>query len=349
MTTHITTCPICGTAVKTGVESAPDWYHNDSRILLRIYCNEICRDYLIAAALDKNGKVWVEESTQTLLNSLNDGRRGFFSRAVRGLRDNNCWLIVDYPEIHSQLIDRLFAIRAATQFGLKNVKIEHTGAGFDTKNRIFFVFAGQHQQQRFTLRVHDVGANFNGIRSTLFWQMSLSQKANLLVPEPLPDPNDAFILPVSVPGRSEQRYCTLYRYIEGKDAQAIGNLTPAMVANFGEFIAKMHQHAATFQPPVWFTRPHHPRKIEGIPKTPENYGVIHREIENSANVLFQGEKAGAIDFQECWWGYYVIEIVGLLESQESFVANHQTAFLEGYQRIRQLPSGFENLWNDSRK
>lgn len=349
MTTHIKICPICGTEVETKVESAPDWYHNDSGILLRIYCNEICRDYLIAATLDKNGKVWVEKSTQTLLNLLDDGRRGFFSRAVRGLRDNNCWLIVDYPEIHSQLTDRRFAIRAATQFGLKHVKIEHTGAGFDTKNRIFFVFAGQHQQQRFTLRVHDVDADFNGIHSTLFWQMSLSQKANLLVPEPLSDSNDAFILPVSVPGRSEQRYCTLYRYVDGKDAQAIGNLTPAMVANFGEFVAKMHQHAAAFQPPTWFTRPYHPREIKGIPKTPENYGIIHREIENSANVLFQGERAGAIDFQECWRGYYVVEIAGLLESQESFVANHQAAFLEGYQRIRQLPENFEEIRKMLRK
>ena len=66
----------------------------------------------------------MEELTQTLLNLLDDERRGFFSPAVRGLRDNNCWLIVDYPEIHSQLTDRQFAIRGATQFGLKNVKIE---------------------------------------------------------------------------------------------------------------------------------------------------------------------------------------------------------------------------------
>ncbi len=349
MTTHVTTCPICGTQVKAEVESAPDWYHNDSRILLRIYCNEICRDYLITATPDKSGKVWVEASTQTLLNLLNKESRGFFSRAVRGLRDNNCWLIVDYAEIRTLLTDRQFAIRAATQFGLKNVKIEHTGAGFDTENRIFFVFAGQHQQQRFTLRVHEVGADFNRIHSTLFWQMSLSQEANLLVPEPLPDPNNAFILTVSVPGRSEQRYCTLYRYVEGKDAQEIGDVMPEMVANFGEFVAKMHKHAATFEPPTWFTRPHHPREIEGIPKTPENYGVIHREIENAANVLFQGERAGAIDFQECWWGYYVAEIIGLLESQESFVAHHQTAFLEGYQRVRQLPEGFEALWKSSRK
>lgn len=38
-----------------------------------------------------------------------------------------------------------------------------------------------------------------------------------------------------------------------------------------------------------------------------------------------------------------------LESQESFVANHQTAFLEGYQRVRRLPEGFEALWKSSRK
>lgn len=244
MTTHITNCPICGTGVKAKVESAPDWYHNDSGILLRIYCNEICRDYLITATPDKNGKVWVEESTQALLNLLNEASREFFSRAVRGLRDNNCWLIVDYAEIHTLLTDRHFAIWAATQFGLKNVKIEHTGAGFDTKNRIFFLFAGQYQQQRFTLRVHEVGADFNEIHSTLFWQLSLSQEAHLLVPEPISAPDDVFILTVSVLGRPEQRCCTLYRYIEGEDAQAIGNLTPAMVANFGEFIAKMHQHAA---------------------------------------------------------------------------------------------------------
>ena len=79
--------------------------------------------------------------------------------------------------------------------------------------------------------------------------MSHSREANLLVPQPLPDPNNTFILPVWVAGRSEQRYCTLYRYVEGRDAQAIGDVTPAMVANFGEFVAKMHQHAAAFQPP----------------------------------------------------------------------------------------------------
>ena len=38
-----------------------------------------------------------------------------------------------------------------------------------------------------------------------------------------------------------------------------------------------------------------------------------------------------------------------LESQESFVANHQTAFLEGYQRVHRLPEGFEALWKSSRK
>ena len=124
MITHITTCSICGIEVKAKVEAAPDWYHNDSGILLRIYCNEICRDYLITATPDNSGRVWVEESTQTFLNLLDDERRGFFSSAVRGRRDNNCWLIVDYPEIHSQLTDRQFAIRGATQFGLKNVKIE---------------------------------------------------------------------------------------------------------------------------------------------------------------------------------------------------------------------------------
>ena len=349
MTTHVTTCPICGIAVNAEVESAPDWYHNGSGILLRIYCNEICRDYLIAATLDKRGKVWVEESTQTLLNLLNDEKRGFFSRAVRGLRDYNCWLIIDDANIHSLLTDRQFATVAAAQFGLKNVKIEHTGAGFDTKNRILFVFAEQPQPQRFTLRVHEVGTDFDEIRSKLLWLRSLSRKAHLLVPEPVAAPNNGFILKVSVPGLSEHRYCTLYRYIEGKDVQAIGKLTPAMIANFGEFVAKMHQHAAAFEPPEWFTRPHHPQKVPGLLKTSETYGILHSDLQNAANVLFQGEKAGAIDFHGCWWGYYVVEIVGLLESDESFVANHQTTFLEGYQRVRPLPEEFEKVRGNWRK
>lgn len=79
MTTHIKTCLICETQVETKVEAAPDWYHNDSGILLRIYCNEICRDYLIAATPDKSGKVWVEKSTQTLLNVSHSG----FTKSVQ--------------------------------------------------------------------------------------------------------------------------------------------------------------------------------------------------------------------------------------------------------------------------
>jgi Ser/Thr protein kinase RdoA (MazF antagonist) len=73
------------------------------------------------------------------------------------------------------------------------------------------------------------------------------------------------------------------------------------------------------------------------------FGLIHGDL-NLSNLLFAKGSVGAIDFEECAWGYYLSDIAVTLYQIEQLGAHARTlraAFFEGYQAIRSLPDRYE--------
>jgi Ser/Thr protein kinase RdoA (MazF antagonist) len=82
-----------------------------------------------------------------------------------------------------------------------------------------------------------------------------------------------------------------------------------------------------------------------------DYGFVHADL-HQWNYLFSGREAGAIDFGDCGWGHYSLDLATVLQYLKyPLVGNwdHRVqyprlkeALLSGYQEVRALPSTIED-------
>ena len=72
---------------------------------------------------------------------------------------------------------------------------------------------------------------------------------------------------------------------------------------------------------------------------PEVYGLIHADVSVGANVLFSGDEARAIDFDDCALGYWMFDLgVALSALQErAGDLSCRDALYDGYTDVRPLP------------
>lgn len=230
---------------------------------------------------------------------------------------------------------------------------------------------------RYLLRVH--GATYNTqpeIASELLWLRALREDINLAVPEPLLNRAGEFAFQVAVDGVPEPRTCSLLRWMRGtihaKHPQ------PHHLRKVGQLAARLHEHAAHWQPPAAFTRRrwdwngmfgdegHFGASAavvwEAIPeryRTPfatvaertrqvmadlgqgrEAWGLIHTDL-HMWNVLFTEGEARPIDFDDCGWGYWIYDLALILDRfrPTELWAPMRDALLAGYAEIRPLPAG----------
>ena len=353
-------CPLCGTKVeyehisRTQEEyvRAPDedWY--------KIYCYNVC------------GPFAVEESLQALLDS-SENTRLILSRFTRNFY--NLHLSEgDLVTLHRTWVDQILQTHriaevAVAQFGFLNVHLEPTG-GADWINPTYIV---EKQGQKFVLRLHEPATEKDEIRSLLFWLSSLRHETGLVVPEAVSRPDGSFIQQFSAEG--ELRYCVLYRWLEGTVLKSIPyeHRTPKMIENLGIYIARLHQHAASFDPPSWFTRPRYGLQafreeleqcctddalseneraelrqigekrlqlMEELGEGPEVFGLIHYDLW-AKNILVHGEEVCLIDFQETAWGYYLSNIAHI--HYRTFHQQEPRIFLKAYKQVRPLPNNLK--------
>jgi Ser/Thr protein kinase RdoA (MazF antagonist) len=237
-----------------------------------------------------------------------------------------------------------------------------------------------HDGGRFVLRVHRAtGAPLHPrrgeaeVRSELLWLDALRREAGLTVPEPVPTRDGAPLVVAEVPGVPAARVCVLLRWVAGRFVDA--GLTPAHLARVGRFMARLHAHAAGFTPPAGFERPRvgaiseevrayvagpvaeHVgregaallaavldrvgRARRALGEGPAAFGLIHGDLHQE-NYLFDGDRVGAIDFDDCGWGHHLLDFAVVLSELRGRPdhAALRDGLLRGYQEVRPLPEGY---------
>ncbi len=216
---------------------------------------------------------------------------------------------------------------------------------------VFTASSPEPRPEHFVLRIHHpLQQSREMLCSELQWLAALRHDTELVVPDPVPNQDGELVTEVSnnhVPG---SRYLVVLRWIDGEFRNA--KLRKREFEAVGTFMARLHQHAQTFQPPQGFVRPQHdwawtfgaksvldPGKgervfsarqlsifratadsvyqhMQRLGREKEVFGLIHADLHQN-NYLFRKQEVRAIDFQDCSWGYYLFDIaLTLSEGQD---------------------------------
>lgn len=236
---------------------------------------------------------------------------------------------------------------------------------------------GRFIDNRFLLRIHRPGyQTASTIASELAWLSALRHDACLPVPEPLRSRDGELLIKVSAPGVPESRNCSLLRWQNGRKVG--DRLRPRHFAALGRLMARLHDHVAGWQTPPGFVRRHwdweglfgdnagfnlrgrevwalvpptyeEPFKevasdmrdvMKALGKGPEVFALIHADLSlgRDGNVLFHGDEARAIDFDDCGFGYWVYDFAVPLAHwrlSEDW-SRVRSALLDGYAQARPL-------------
>ncbi|NKB68129.1 MAG: phosphotransferase [Candidatus Latescibacteria bacterium] len=365
-------CPLCGAPAQyervphtreafvdvegRATATAQDWH--------KIYCRTGCRPFAF------------DESLRDLLDT-DSTAAAILSRFARSIHKQTWpyselipleltwgrWIV----DIHVQ------AAQAAGQFGLGQVEVEYAG-GLDFDNPLFRVHS---DGQTFALRLFDSDVDIAAIHSQDLLLTHFAQDDSLAVPRPLLGSNGDSIQQIAQ-AESPPRHCALYPWLEGEvldniDAAAV---TPQAIANFGVFMAHLHDRAASFCPPDWFTLPRSDAQsfaqrllqhcadkdlsptqqiqlkdlgaqrltlMAAWGEGSDVFGPTQPDL-SGLNVLVHGETLALIDFQESQWGHYLPNTVQALRRALWRHENQWTTFLQAYQQIRPLPPDFEEYY-----
>ena len=225
---------------------------------------------------------------------------------------------------------------------------------------------------RFLVRVHRHGYNSEAdIQSELMWLDALAQRG-LPVQRPVLTHDGHAVVTARAPGVEQPRRCTVLRWIDGR---FIGRPAPLHMERVGQLTAQLHEHASGWTPPPGFTRrrmsapqvmdsmlsrpsqqllqealsPSDQATIQGaiarcqdmlhaLGEAPQVFGLIHSDL-HMGNILFRGERALALDFDDCAFGHFLHDVATTLSAWEARpeLEAMTTAYARGYARVRPWP------------
>ena len=213
------------------------------------------------------------------------------------------------------------------------------------------------------------------LRSEALWLQALSRETDIGAPEPIPARNGEFIVKATAPGVPEERRCLLMSWLPGS---LLGKqLTEQNLFKMGELFARLHAHAAHFNPPPGFTQ----RKMDSpfargeeqilfteacsgdfTPRSrqafelvagrveqtfanlytqPDGLRVIHNDLWHD-NIKVDHGRLRPFDFEDTIWGYPVQDIAMALQDLMRHVPPQeyeplQSAFRGGYESLSSWP------------
>lgn len=277
---------------------------------------------------------------------------------------------------------RQLAQHALNAYDLANIRFKFLRQAGNTlfqvseANPTLITKANLYAPGQYLLRIHQPGYQAcTAVELELEWLSSMCRHADLPVPEPVLTPDGRLYTQVAIPGIPEKHICSLLRWVNGQQLRREGT-RPHHYKALGELVARLHNHAAHWNPPVGLSKRKYDwdglfRKegVEGNPsreawlllppeytepfetiswrvkqvmdkwgKGPDVYGLIHADIGMDANVLFWKGDVRIIDFDDSGFGYYVFDLSVVLEDSQDHQIQPQfrDALLNGYTRVRSL-------------
>lgn len=216
------------------------------------------------------------------------------------------------------------------------------------------------------LRLHRQGYHTKPeIASELVWLTALQDLSGLNAVHPIPGAQGLVT-------EIDSRYLVAFAPIKGQELQP-GDDLGHWFAPLGEITARLHLHARQWTPPPAFTRkrwdvetilgpqPHwgHWRQAQGLDRDgetllgratktlaaklhaygtgPEVFGLIHADLR-LANLMVDGDRLTAIDFDDCgfgWWAYDLAAALSFIETDPR-LPDLIAAWIQGYTRIATL-------------
>ncbi|MBL8157017.1 MAG: phosphotransferase [Anaerolineae bacterium] len=229
---------------------------------------------------------------------------------------------------------------------------------------------------RCALRIHRTGHKaIAWIESELTWLEAIRRETDLLAPRPIRTLGGDLLSWARLPD-GEALPCALLEWVEGT-ACTPGTIQPEQVRQVGVYLARLHEFSRGYVPPPGFERPaldadgffgegssYHAGEGErlfteeqravfgavegrvravmaGLGRGRDVFGLIHADVIPQ-NVVFQGEMVGAVDFDECSWGYYLYDLAPMLWMLRAEVGYGacRAALIEGYETVSRLPEGW---------
>ena len=240
------------------------------------------------------------------------------------------------------------------------------------ENAVYKVTAAGRQ---YVLRIHRFGYHTDdALRSELQWMEALSQDG-IPTPDIVRTRKGEPFTRVEVAVVPEPRQVDLFAWINGVPISEIEDRNDelSMHRQIGTLMARMHNQAGRWTPPMGFTR--HSWDVEGLlgsqpvwgrfwemshfsheqrekihearviaedflkafGQGPDRYGLIHCDFLPE-NMLKNGDEVRIIDFDDCGYGWHMFDIVTSLFNY-THLPNFESiknAFMEGYRSQRNL-------------
>ncbi|MBU2875288.1 phosphotransferase enzyme family protein [Marinobacter salexigens] len=241
-----------------------------------------------------------------------------------------------------------------------------------SENATFRVDTGR-LDRAVVMRVHRPGYHSrDAVRTELAWMAALQEEADILTPQAIPTLSGDYVVEVEGDGHLiEDRFVDLFGFIEGAEPEKV-RLKDSF-QDLGRLTARLHEHAKTWQRPVYFERliwdfdgclGDRPNwgdwreapgldersldlleeasetiraRLEAFGKGSDRYGLIHSDLR-LANLLEKGTDIRVIDFDDCgsgWFLYDLASAISFIETRPD-VPELVASWLSGYSEVTDL-------------
>jgi Ser/Thr protein kinase RdoA (MazF antagonist) len=123
-------------------------------------------------------------------------------------------------------------------------------------------------------------------RTEVFWLNALHRDSNLRIVTPVRRRDGEYISIVSPPGVPPERRCVLFNWIPGHRLEE--QVTPALYFQFGEMMARLHNHSAQLTLPIGI----HPKRWDKVFYYPGEHSIYR---EPKYQLLFRPERVAIMD------------------------------------------------------
>ncbi len=247
-----------------------------------------------------------------------------------------------------------------------------------SENTILLV-RDEARRRKLVLRVHSQRLAYHtapSIAAELQWITALRHESDVETLEVVPALDGTRVQTLSAADLDQPRHAVMFTFLEGKEPAE-----DTLVEGFerlGEITARMHRHAARWQPPTGFTRHDWTcesilgkqplwgrwqdgmgvdqavlrilgrlvetveRRVARLGRDRDRFGLIHADMR-LANLLVDGHRTKVIDFDDCGFSWYIYDLATALSFLEErpFVPDLIASWINGYRKVATLPQDIE--------